>query len=323
VRIGILGLLLALALSATTAAQTVPSPPGQPTSGPGGADLPYSTLSEQVFEQTWPRFRLFVPDGTGDTALPLVLFLGGCCMDDNTSAVPAFYRVWIEHTALKGAVVIYPTYRLVGAETDIELAVRKALFTLEEQSIALDLGAFVIVGHSFGSVMGAAYAGAAVEEGWPQPAALLLTLPGCGGCSFPSNLDQLAPETKLVVVTGAADVVARSRDANRIWNATPQIPDENRIYLHFVSDSHGSPALVADHGFPTTGSEDGASASKIDALDWYGTWKLTDALLSCVSAGSECEVALGSDAGSMGVWSDGRPVAPAIEIPVPLNEASA
>jgi hypothetical protein len=48
----------------------------------------------------------------------------------------------------------------------------------------------------------------------------------------------------------------------------------------------------------------------LDALDWYGTWKLTDALLACVFAGAWCEHAFGNtpEQRFMGTWSDGVPV---------------
>jgi hypothetical protein len=48
----------------------------------------------------------------------------------------------------------------------------------------------------------------------------------------------------------------------------------------------------------------------LDALDWYGTWKLTDALMACAFAGDWCDYALGDtpEQRFMGAWSDGVPV---------------
>ena len=48
----------------------------------------------------------------------------------------------------------------------------------------------------------------------------------------------------------------------------------------------------------------------LDALDWYGTWKLLDALMACSFDGTWCEYALGNtpEQRFMGVWSDGVPV---------------
>ena len=51
----------------------------------------------------------------------------------------------------------------------------------------------------------------------------------------------------------------------------------------------------------------------LDALDWYGTWKLFDALADCVVAGHDCNVNFGDTPAErfMGVWSDGVPVSEA------------
>jgi hypothetical protein len=76
------------------------------------------------------------------------------------------------------------------------------------------------------------------------------------------------------------------------------------------SDDHGEPALLADHFVPLTNGLD----VSLDALDWYGTWKLTDALMACAFGGEWCEVALGNtpEQRYMGAWSDGVPVTEAV-----------
>lgn len=47
-----------------------------------------------------------------------------------------------------------------------------------------------------------------------------------------------------------------------------------------------------------------------DAFDYYGTWKLFDALMTCAFQGLLCDLAMGRDPGqrNMGAWSDGTPV---------------
>ena len=48
----------------------------------------------------------------------------------------------------------------------------------------------------------------------------------------------------------------------------------------------------------------------LDALDWYGTWKLLDAMMACSFDGAWCEYAFGNtpEQRFMGVWSDSVPV---------------
>jgi hypothetical protein len=60
------------------------------------------------------------------------------------------------------------------------------------------------------------------------------------------------------------------------------------------------------------GTSDLRNAGTIDALDWYGTWKLLDALTDAAFHGTHREIALGGTPAetSMGTWSDGVPVKP-------------
>jgi len=80
--------------------------------------------------------------------------------------------------------------------------------------------------------------------------------------------------------------------------------------VQLVTDGHARPALAAVHTQ--------ALANQVpyppDALDWYGTWKWLDALMSCAFDGKWCEVALGNtpEQRFMGVWSDGVPVTEAV-----------
>jgi hypothetical protein len=48
----------------------------------------------------------------------------------------------------------------------------------------------------------------------------------------------------------------------------------------------------------------------VNALDYYGTWKLFDALCDAAFFGKNREYALGNTAKQrfMGIWSDGTPV---------------
>ena len=105
------------------------------------------------------------------------------------------------------------------------------------------------------------------------------------------------------------DTVVGDASARAIWAQIGHIAAANRVYVTLVSDDHGSPPLVADHGLPTTGPEAGV----VDALDWYGTWKFGDALTSCAFRGEDCAYALGDtpEQRFMDDWSDGVPVAPA------------
>jgi hypothetical protein len=92
-----------------------------------------------------------------------------------------------------------------------------------------------------------------------------------------------------------------------LWAALGQIPASNKDYVLVRSDEHGTPPLVADHFLSLSGS-----GNPPDALDFYGAWKLLDALQACAVRRQDCRVALGGTAQQrfMGRWSDGVPVTP-------------
>jgi hypothetical protein len=94
------------------------------------------------------------------------------------------------------------------------------------------------------------------------------------------------------------------------------VPLEQRDLVTLVSDTHGVPWLLATHEQAEAASPDDAAYASIapDALDWYGTWKLLDALMGCAFDGEWCEYALGNtpEQRFMGTWSDGVPVAEAL-----------
>jgi hypothetical protein len=161
----------------------------------------------------------------------------------------------------------------------------------------------VAVGHSFGAVLAVQYAAIAAGQGLPVPVALMPTAPGWG--NLLGDLGDTAPvpaTTRLLVVATQDDDPALGRE---IWAGLGQIPADRKDFVEVMTDGHGAPPLIADHAMPATGV-----FGTLDALDWYGTWKLLDALMACSFDGTWCEYALGNtpEQRFMGVWSDGVPV---------------
>jgi hypothetical protein len=93
------------------------------------------------------------------------------------------------------------------------------------------------------------------------------------------------------------------------------------------SDGHGSPALVANHFSPSAMvNPDGSYVKEptrqaisrntidigvVDALDYFGTWRLLDQLLDAAFQSPRKDQLLQDRAiFSMGNWSDGVPVRP-------------
>lgn len=164
-----------------------------------------------------------------------------------------------------------------------------------------------------------------------------------------ADLSKLPASTLLVVLSGQNDPIVGEKDSARIFKETTAIPPENKEWLGLSDDAHGTPALRAGHRAPCAPlpgfqsplvsserqggflrrrlakrivseiAEDGENYEQwknepicTDALDYYGTWKLLDALCDAAFRGANREFALGGGEKQlgMGAWSDGVPVKP-------------
>lgn len=294
--------------------QTI-SPPGQPSSGPGGRDYRYEAVEAiHVGDQPTGAW-VYAPDGSTDPErkiLPVVVFLHGFGATD-----PVTYQEWIDHLVRRGAVVIYPGYQDPGFLGGSQEAYLRNAFSGVREALA-HIGASTdrvhVVGHSLGAVLTAAYGALAPLVDLPSAATLTMIEPG--GCRNCGNQDafgvrlplrtQISPDTLVRTVVGEDDGFVGDADARSIQRMLGDIPAEQKAFETIRSDGHGTPPLVADHLFPQTGRAGG----EIDALDWFGLWRPLDALMNCADRQVECDLALGEgeEHRLMGLWSDGTPV---------------
>jgi len=301
---------LALAQSGTPVGP--PTPPSQPATGPGGAEAAFDQDLATEHGADAGGYQLFEPTAphagglTAPAQLPIVLFLSGCCASDTLSLTDAApYRAWIDHIVQRGAVVIYPFYNPKDPQPSIAAAVTAALIELKGSNHRpVDSTHLVVVGHSYGSVQALSYAAIAGAKGLPAPAAVLATMTECGGCPLP-DVSAIPAKTRIVLLVGSQDDETTSQ---QVWAQLGAIPSDHKDFVRLMGDAHGAPALIADHPLPAT-----SDWGPLDALDWYGTWKVLDAAMSCSFAGKDCQYAFGDtpEQRFMGVWSDGVPVAEA------------
>jgi acetyl esterase/lipase len=331
-------LVLALAAPAAALGQTAPRPPSQPATGPGGAETVFERVEARRVGSPPTGAWLFVPEGKrpsrsgdGPRVLPVVLFLHGF-----TALDPGRYRSWIDHIARRGAVVVYPDYQATnpfGEDWRSYLpntldGVRAALAVLaSDPERQVDAGRVAVVGHSLGGVLAAGYTAAAAAAGLPEAVALMVAMPGgCRGCEpllgdrgapLP-DLSRVSAEIRVLVVEADDDEVVAETAARQIWTGLSGVPLDRRDHVTLLSDSHGEPALRADHLLPQTAGRGGT----LDALDWYGVWKLFDLLADCALFAQGCGQAQGGTAEQrfMGLWSDGVPLREAVVTDAPSWE---
>jgi dienelactone hydrolase len=324
----LLSILLSLATASLSAAV---SPPGQPASGPGGAAYAHASVAMSSHGAGGQAYVLFEPQNPAPTNAPVVVFNHGW-----NGFNPASYGAWIRHLVRRGNVVIYPKYQASALTpprditTNALVALQDALARLstEPGRVRPDTNRFAIVGHSAGGILTMNLAARAAAHGLPIPKALMSVEPGrtwTGSETTAIPLDALGnlpPATLLLVVVGDADATVRDVDGRKIFYGATGVPLDNKDFVTLRSDTYGTPDLDATHLAPCAvdnAFDDGSGkfpgsdllgGLSTNALDFFGTWKLFDALTDAAFYGTNRAYALGNtpEQRFMSQWSDDRPV---------------
>jgi pimeloyl-ACP methyl ester carboxylesterase len=332
-----IGFTALLAGASDTKPAALPTPPGQPASGPGGSQYAHAKVRKCLLGEGSCAYHLYEPDAPRPASAPVVVFLHGY------SAVnPRVYGGWIEHLVRRGNTAVYPVYQTGPAgvhlyTTNALAAVKDAFRALrkDEARVRFDpKERWAIVGHSLGCPIGANIAGRAEKEGLPKPRALMLCNGGDANTAMkfvPSILElpQNIPDLLLLAVAGADDMLCGERVSREVFEKSSRVSPPNKNLIHMFSDNTGQPSLSAGHLAPLAVKGDYDTRSSFlgggdferaglrwlgigqpDALDFYGYWKWFDGLTDAAFHGKHREFALGNTPQQrfMGKWSDGRPV---------------
>ena len=321
-----------------------PTPPAQPLSGPGGKQYAHASVIKNRYGKGGQEYWIFEPGSPKPKSAPVIVFLHGW-----GGMNPLYYGAWLDHLVKRGNIVIYPRYQanLLTPIRDFTPntlhAVKDAVARLrtEPGHVKADFAKFATVGHSLGGLLAANVAALASEHRLPRVAAVMAVEPGIteSPINVPlEDLKKLPPETLLLALAGDQDTLVRDFDAKRIYYESTRISADNKDFILLVSDTRGRPQLQASHRAPTAhdksydngegvGGGPGENSSRVgdteqrtqrarldtmmvNALDFYGTWKLFDALCDAAFYNSNREYALGNTPQQrfMGLWSDGVPV---------------
>lgn len=330
--------------SLTIASSQTATPPVQPQTGPGGKQYLHAGVTKNRYGTGGKEYWIFEPDSPKPRTAPVIVFLHGW-----GGMNPLYYGAWLDHLVKRGNIVIYPRYQsnLLTPISDFLPntlhAVKDAVERLrtEPGHVSADLSKFATVGHSLGGLLAANVAALASESSLPRVVAVMSVEPGIteAPINVPlADLKKIPPETLLLAVAGDQDTLVRDYDAKRIYYESTRVPEKNKDFVMLMTDTHGRPALQASHRAPTAHDENydngegvggGPAASSnrvgdarqnsqrarldtmmVNALDYYGTWKLLDGLTDAAFFGKNREYALGNTPQQrfMGRWSDGTPV---------------
>jgi acetyl esterase/lipase len=285
-----------------------PTPPSQPPDGPGGSNYSHQGYHESQYGWGSYQFWIFEPANPTPTSAPLIVFNHGW-----SAFYPYFYKAWVVHLVKRGNIVVYPRYQL-GPIIGIFDATQHAIWSTKQAITILQNGShvhpeldhFAIVGHSLGGGITAEMAALASENNLPVPQAIMPVQPFVRLDTMMHDFHAIPASTLMLVIVGQNDLIAGSSSAKLIFSTTDQIPLDRKDFVIQRTDLHGSPPLVANHGAPVCIP----NSSWVDAMDYYSTWKLFDALTDYAFYGTEHEYCLGntSEQRFMGFWSDGVPV---------------
>lgn len=320
------------------------TPPAQPQTGPGGKQYLHAGVIKNRYGKGAEEYWIFEPDSPRPRTAPVIVFLHGW-----GGMNPLYYGAWLDHLVKRGNIVIYPRYQanlltpITQFTPNALAAIKDALNRLqtEQGHVRPDLNKFAAVGHSVGGLLAASVAALADESRLPRVRAVMSVEPGIteAPINIPlADLKKIPADTLLLALAGDQDGLVRDTDAKRIYYESTRIHADNKDFIMLVSDTHGTPSLLASHRAPTALDKNydngegisGAPAGTpdrigdapqisrrirpetmmVNALDFYGTWKLFDALRDAAFNGKNREYALGNTPQQrfMGLWSDGVPV---------------
>lgn len=233
-------------------------PPGQRPEGPGGSDYQHGSWKQTIFGQASSAGWLFEPVDPVPADAPLVIFLHGWAAID-----PFLYGAWVEHLVRRGNVVLYPRFQSTlfsdpdGFQENVMASVRAGMAELGKTGhVKTRSGQTACVGHSMGGILAANLTIRAVAAGLPQPKALMCVQPGGsrapgGGVGIVLDDPAAIPRrTLLLSVAGDQDSVVGDADAVRIYRGAAQLPAADRNLVYFLTDTHGSLPLRANHYAP-------------------------------------------------------------------------
>lgn len=301
------------------------TPPSQPTEGPGGADYAYDSVRMSDYGERPDGYWLFEPSAPRPDSAPVVVFNHGY-----GSYNPMIYGQWIRHLVRRGNIVIFPRYQrnlfTPGPEKfagNVATAIRDAFLELRAgDHVRPAAGPLVMAGHSYGGTIAAFLAIHYADYGIPQPQGVLLVSPGTGPFKGGrlDSYEAMPADTRLLIVVSNDDKVVGDELGELIFSTAIHTPQRN--LLRQFADGHGDPPVQAGHnqayaldtnfdnGRHNISYQRALLVATLDAVDYYGYWKLFDSLLACTRSGQYCDCAFGntSQQRSLGRWSDGTPV---------------
>lgn len=257
---------------------------------------------------------------------------------------PLNFGALIDHLVRSGQVVVYPVYQL-SADTSPQVvtqnaarADRRGIDALERQrGLRLDPQRVLYVGYSMGAAISLNLALDPARYQLPAPRALVLEAPGDAyhvahgddARSIIGEVEKLPADLPMAILTGSADTSIGLPTARKLAARLCQIRADRRVLMVLPSDEHAGKAVHAAHGSPGApdsrydfalkrtdiptqipGRDGFEPSASLNQLDFYGYWKVIDAMVDSLPERSLPDAVFGNGSAAqlyLGTWPDGTP----------------
>ncbi|MFZ4629740.1 MAG: hypothetical protein ACOYNR_15550 [Blastocatellia bacterium] len=238
--------------------------------------------------------------------VPVIFFSPGF---SNTK--PEVYGALIEHIVSQGYALVFSPFQIVSGDLTLNEKRYDTIWRGFEEAVrrygeGFDLDRVGYVGHSYGGAASLAMSLRGTARGWGKKSLLLYVM--APWYFFQVGVRELVnfpSHAKLVVQVFEEDTICDHRMGKEIFDRI-NLPSREKDFLMLRSDQRQGTRLEASHGVPSEGD-------RSDALDFYGVYRIFDALADYSFQGNDAgrRVALGNGSAEqrfMGVWPDGVPV---------------
>src|SRR5262245_11357455 len=280
--------------------------PFQPITSGYGANGPYSVIEEKFPSPLYDRenVHVFRPAGVTEK-VPVIFFAPGYNNND-----PDEYESLINHIVSRGYALVHAPFQLLSLSFDPHEKRYDTIFAGYEEAVrrygtSFDLNRVGYAGHSYGASALFAMALRGLAKGWGKDALMIYSM--APWYYFETGIKEFVnfpSHSKVVIQVFENDGVCDHRIAKEIFERI-NLPSSEKDFVMLRSEERLGYKLDASHGTPSGGT--------IDALDYYGIYRLFDALAGYTFNG-EAEgkrIALGNGSSEqkfMGYWPDSMPV---------------
>jgi len=301
-------ILLAFAICSALSAYSLAQGPIPPIQSGYGANGGFAVTVDKFASPLYDRekVQVFRPVGVTEP-VPVIFFAPGYNNND-----PAEYRSLINHIVSRGFALVYAPFQILSFDITLHEKRYDTIWAGFEEAVnrfgaSFDLSRVGFAGHSYGAAaLPAMMQRGVIDRGWGSRGAFVYAMAPWYYYQF--NVKQFVDwpqQVKLIVQVYENDGVCDHRMGKEIYERA-NLPASEKEFVMLRSEERLGYKLDAEHGTPSMGSDD-------NALDYYGVYRLFDALADYALTGSEAakRIALGNGSAEqrfMGTWPDGQAV---------------